>query len=274
VTFDLQGRLRFVPLVSVLAASAACTARRHDTEQRAGPSILLADAALEDSPRREDPSTGAQADAGPTPAVLLVPRARAPIKPTGHFNVKTWDFAAETHTLRDAEGRGAVPVSEARFLWGDGQLYVFFYAGDLDLQVHTTKHDGPVWKGDSVALTFFSTDGTKHVIQISPKGTVADGSCPEDASDLGDPRCDLKWESGARVAADYDGTINRVHDFDEEWVVEAAVPLASLSLGDAGVGTSVRLRISRCEIAYDGQLACGSWGGAAGGGVLVFGDCQ
>jgi hypothetical protein len=149
---------------------------------------------------------------------------------------------------------------------------MFFYAGDLDLQVHTTKHDGAVWKDDSVALTFFSSDGTKRVIQISPKGVVADGACPDDANDLGDPRCDLKWESGVRVAADYDGTVNKVGDFDEEWVVEAAVPLASLSLGNAGSITRVSVSVSRCEVAYDGARACGSWGGARDAGLLVFED--
>jgi hypothetical protein len=204
--------------------------------------------------------------------VLSVPRAKAPVHPTGHFNVATWGSAANTHTLLDREGRGAVPVSEARFLWGDGQLYLFFYAGDLDLQLHTEKHDGPVWKDDSVALTFFSANGTKRVIQISPKGAVADGVCPDDASDLGDPRCDPKWESGVRVGGDYDGTINKVGDFDEEWAVEAAVPLASLSLGNAGVGTRIRVRVSRCEVAQDGVRACGSWGDARNGGTLVLDD--
>jgi hypothetical protein len=133
--------------------------------------------------------------------------------------------------------------------------------------VRTTKHDGAVWKDDSVALTFSSADGTKRVIQISPKGVIADGACPVDASDLGDARCDLRWESGVRVAADYDGTINKVGDFDEEWAVEAAVPLAPLSLGGEGPGTRIPFRVSRCEIAYDGVRACGSWGG-----TLVFDD--
>jgi hypothetical protein len=119
-------------------------------------------------------------------------------------------------------------------------------------------------------LTFFFSDATKHVIQISPTGVVADGVCPVEARDLADPRCDLKWESGVQVAADYDGTINMVRDFDEEWAVEAAVPLASLSLGKAGPGTRVPIRVSRCEVAYDGAKACGSWGGSRDGGILVF----
>jgi hypothetical protein len=268
----LQRRLSVVPLLSVLAVSAACTARRHDNEQlgTASDAVAPADGGIEASLEVEAASA-TPAEAG-GPQVLGVPRAKAPIQPTGHFKVAIWGSAANTHTLLDHDGRGAVPVSEARFLWGDGQLYVFFYAGDLDLQARTTKHDGPVWKDDSVVLTFFSSDGRKRIIQMSPKGVVADGACPGDASDLGDSRCDLKWESGARVAVDSDGTFNKVNDFDEEWAIEAAVPLASLSLGKSGPGTRVPIRVSRCEVAYDGVHACGAWGDAREGGTLVFED--
>src|SRR5262249_19693754 len=87
----------------------------------------------------------------PTP-VLHVPRTSKPVVPSGHFRIGTWRSAANTHTLLDADGRGAVPVSEARFLWGQGQLYFRFYAGDLDLQAKAKAHDGEVWKDDAFSL--------------------------------------------------------------------------------------------------------------------------
>jgi hypothetical protein len=164
-----------------------------------------------------------------------------------------------------------VPASEARFLWGAGQLYVRFYSGDLDLQVRATTHDGPVWKDDSVMLTFFSSDQKKRVIQISPTGVVADGICPNDAADLGDSRCDLGWESGTRVAADYDGTINKLGDFDEEWSVEASVPLKSIAASNAGPGTRIPFAVTHCELAYNGPRGeCGSWGTFGDPGTLVL----
>ncbi len=126
------------------------------------------------------------------------------------FRVQIWGNAVNTHTLLDANGRGAVPVNEARFLWGDGRLYVFFYAGDLDLQAHTTKHDGPVWNDDSVAFTFGDPDGAKRIVQVSISGVVADGICPADAAGLSDSRCDLRWESGVRARTDSDGTLNDI----------------------------------------------------------------
>jgi hypothetical protein len=146
--------------------------------------------------------------------VLRVPFTKAALVPSGHFDVNVWAPAVNTHTLLDERGRGAVPVSEARFLWGDGRLYVFFYAADVDLQVNATKHDGPVWRDDGVVLEFPSPGATKFVIDVSPTGIVADAICPQDAADLGDARCDLRWESGARVGTDYDGTINTLGDFD------------------------------------------------------------
>jgi hypothetical protein len=194
------------------------------------------------------------------------------VVPTGRFNVKVWGNAVNTRTFLDREGQGAVPISEARFLWGDGKLYFFFYAGDLDLEIRNKKHDGPVWNDDSVALTFFLSEGTKRMIQISPTGVVADGTCPTEAAGLDDDRCDLKWESGVRVGTDYDGTINKLGDWDEEWAVEAVVPLKSIvaSNDQTSPGSEIRFAVSRCEVAYDGRRACGMWGTSELPGKLVL----
>jgi hypothetical protein len=204
------------------------------------------------------------------PSLLRVPSASAALVPTGHFDVNVWANAANTHTLLDERGQGAVPVSEARLLWGSGHLYVFFYAADLDLQVRTTKHDGRVWADDGVVLEFPSPGERKFVIDVSPTAVVADGVCPQDAADLGDARCDLHWESGARVGADYDGTINTLGDFDEEWTVEVAVPLASIGVRPPFEAGRIPFSLIRCERAHEGKRACGSWGRSPGPGVLVL----
>src|SRR5580692_164753 len=92
-------------------------------------------------------ATGNGADAGglagydassPGAPSLTVGRARSLIHPTGHFDVGAWGGSVNTHTLLDTAGAGAVPVSECRFLWGQDNLYMFFYAGDLDLQVQSS----------------------------------------------------------------------------------------------------------------------------------------
>ncbi len=108
-------------------------------------------APLDASSRDDGPG---DAEASVTRAVLHVPQARAPFTPQGHFRIGVWEGAPSTGTLRDRAGQGAVPVSEARFLWRDRALYLFFYAGDLDLEAHAARHDGPIWKDDSVELAF------------------------------------------------------------------------------------------------------------------------
>ena len=263
---SLPGLCAGAPAV-VLVLLAACTARPAGEGPAGVAAAAVAPASAAPSIPVETPVARRDASAG---AELSVTHARSRIVPTGHFDVHVWGGAVNTGTLLDKAGLGAVPVSEARFLWGDDALYLFFYAGDLDLQAHATRHDGPVWNDDSVALTFFAADGTRRVIQISVTGTVADGSCPGDAAGLADPRCDLGWESGVRVGTDFDGTVDHVGDRDEEWAVEAAIPLAAIGARGAA-GTRVALSIGRCEIAYDGPRACGAWGSPTGG-LLVFQD--
>ena len=195
----------------------------------------------------------------PHARTLNVPRAAKPLTPSSEFDVSTWGNAVNTHTLLDTSGKGAVPVSEARFLWGNGQLYVAFYAGDLDLEVREKAHDGPVWKDDSVMLSFFTSDGKKRIISASPTGVLADALCPHDAENSSDARCDLRWESHARIAVDYDGTLNKLGDFDEEWTIQFAIPLRSLGAASTA-GTRLSFTLNRCDMAFDGKRACGAWG--------------
>lgn len=195
----------------------------------------------------------------PHARVLHVPHASKPLTPSGHFEIDFWGNAVNTHTLLDAAGRGAVPVSEARFLWGNGQLYVAFYAGDLNLEVREKAHDGPLWKDDSVTLSFFTADGKKRLIAASPTGVLADAICPSDAKNWSDARCDPRWESHTRIGVDYDGTLNHLGDFDEEWNIQLAIPLPSLGAAPSA-GTHLLFTLNRCDIAFDGQRACGAWG--------------
>jgi hypothetical protein len=270
-------RLASFALAALAAGAASCNGPRSAPEAKttSGETPADARAAASESvppakatPAQSLPSIDAAAE---RPRDFEVPRARAPISPTGHFRIELWDGAPSTGTLLDREGRGAVPVSESRFLWGNGALYLFYYAGDLDLEARIDKHDGPIWEDDSVELAFAgaSEDGaapSKRVIRISVKGVVSDGLCPADAADLSDPRCDLRWESGTRAATDFDGTLNSIADRDEEWAVEAAIPLESLG-ATRTPGTRIPLRMSRCEIAHDGPRACGAWEG-----TLVLGS--
>jgi hypothetical protein len=186
---------------------------------------------------------------------------------------KVWEAeAGSTLNLKDGTGKGLVPFTDVKLRWGDGELYLLMYAGDLDLEGSVKEPDGPVAKDDSFHLEFGGPDRV-HVVEVSVLGTVADAVCPASAAtpiDLGNGQCDAAWQSHAVVAVDKDGTLNRVGDNDEEWVVEMALPLAALEVTDAKAGARIPFVVRRCEVGTGGVGACGSWGTGAERGELIL----
>jgi hypothetical protein len=169
-----------------------------------------------------------------------------------------------TESFKDDAGRGLVPYTEARARWGDGRLYFLLYAGDLDLEGSVKETDGPVEQDDSFRLEFRS-EREVRVVSVSLLGTVADALCRQGATGVA---CDAGWDSHAEVAVDRDGTLNRIGDNDEEWVVEMAIPFSALGILRPAPGTRIPFSIGRCEVGHAGRGKCGSWGKSGIGGVL------
>ncbi len=125
-----------------------------------------------------------------------------------------------------------------------------------------------MWTEDSFHVVF--SDGvTERSFDVSPTGTLADGvRAVRVTSDAPHP-FDFRWQSGARVSHEFDGTPNQSADIDEEWLIEMAIPLEALGItGQKGerLGVSVR----RCDTLKSGQRSCGSWGYGEKRGVLVL----
>ncbi len=194
-------------------------------------------------------------------AALVVPRVPGPVVIDAELEgKKMWEGdTGTTRNFKDSAGRGMVPYTEAKARWGDGKLYLMLYAGDLDLQGRVRAHDGPVERDDAFHLEFGRGDDVR-VISVSVLGTVADSLCRPSRIGPTGRICDRSWESHARVAVDRDGTLNKIGDNDEEWVVEMAVPLAALGLAGAHAGTSIPFSIARCEIGHGSSRGCGGWG--------------
>jgi hypothetical protein len=204
---------------------------------------------------------------------LRVPRVTQPIPIDAELDgKKVWESeAGRTGVLADSSGKGMVPYTEAKLRWGEGKLYFLLYAGDLDLEGSVTEPDGPVSRDDSFHIELGGGNGRVYTIDVSVLGTLADAECREQ-------KCDPRWQSGATVAVDRDGTLNRIGDNDEEWVVEMAVPLEAIGWKGAAAGTHIPLTIRRCEVGHGGvSRSCGAFGVAVPadivlGDTLVDGD--
>ncbi|MEO7112113.1 MAG: hypothetical protein ABI183_16840, partial [Polyangiaceae bacterium] len=93
-------------------------------------------------------------------------------------------------------------------------------------------------------------------IEVNPLGVIVEGSRPSGGADA---PFNGVWKSGATAAHDLDGTPDDPKDQDEEWVIEMAVPLASLGL-TGKPGEHIGFTVSRCDKPKDSPRACAGWG--------------
>ncbi len=209
-------------------------------------------------------SRGGRASAGePSGLSLQVPRAAAPIHIDAELEgKKVWEAeAGGTGNLKDQAGKGIVPYTDVKVRWDSGMLYLRLYAGDLDLEGTQKERDADLHGDDSFHIEV-GAPGQVRAFDVSVLGTLADAICRERSQgldDRADHHCDRGWQSHAQVAVDTDGSLNHIHDNDEEWVVEMAIPFEDLGISPAP-GAHIPFSVSRCEIGADGKHACGGWG--------------
>ncbi len=164
------------------------------------------------------------APAAAQPHPLVVPQVAAPIQCDGELDEIAWRSPARTGPFVDATGNSAAPYSDARFLRDDKNLYLALYAADEDIR---------------------KTD--EFVVQLGKKtlhftaGGVLTPAIP-----------------GAKVAIDVDGSVDAPADDDEEWLVEATLPLAAVPFARDG---TLHATITRCDTTKDKVKRCGSWTG-------------
>jgi hypothetical protein len=184
----------------------------------------LTDAVLEEESPSEMRMVGlwaalaAATACGRRPVELNVPAAKQAIVIDGELDEKAWPGAARSGPFRDG-ARQAAPYSDARFLADAKNLYLVLYAADENIQSATDAFD--------VQLGRMS-------LRLGPR-----------------PRP----PAGIVVAVDTDGTIDDPSDDDEEWVIEAAIPLAMLGVAP---GDKLDVRLRRCDTPKDGIERCGA----------------
>ena len=207
-------------------------------------------------------------------ALLHVPHVAAePVRKDGKTEAKFWEGeAGSTGVLLDDKGLGMVPYSEVKARWGNGKLYLWLYAADLDVQGKVRDADAEL-SGDDAFQIQIGDSGRFYAFEVNVLGTLTDAICKSRRRTPHDPMgktCDRSWQSGADVDADVDGTLNQLGDKDEEWVVELTIPLDKIGRKNAKPGMRLRFSVRRCEVAYDGVRACGSWGLGEQGAELLL----
>lgn len=231
--------------------------------RRLGAALLLALAALAPLAagcKRAESKPSATTQPGAAAALsapLRVPRVPETFKLDGELDEPVWNAVSlRTGPFVDASGGEARPYSDGRFLWGDDSLYFGLYAADEDIHATITAHDGPVWIDDafSLRLTPDTPGAPTYQIDVSAAGVFTDVRRVPGGKD------DPSWESGLTLGVDKDGTLNDPSNDDEEWVIEARLPLRSLGV-DPRPGTRLLVDISRCDTPKrDKTKRCGAWG--------------
>lgn len=215
--------------------------------------------------KRSDPAAARSAAAhAPTRPALTVPPRKGEIVVDGEFEDGAWAGNVARTGAFHTQGAVARPYSDMRATYGDGKLYLLLYAADEDIRVSPdARKDSPLYREDAFQLVFHTSDGDR-LIDVSAAGVITD------ARRDGNGAPDYSWSSGVEVAIDKDGTPNDSSDQDEEWVVEMAIPLASLGLRGAP-GEHADLEVRRCDDVRGAGRMCGSWGEPGAAGTITLG---
>jgi hypothetical protein len=154
---------------------------------------------------------------------LVVPHTTGPIKIDGEWDEPDWSKTSLRGQFIGDDGALSRPTSEIRLLHDDHDVFVGLYAADDDIR-STDAFD--------VALGSVK-------LHVTATGTL-DPAIP-----------------GARVAVDRDGSLDDDRNFDEEWLIELAIPRDALPTGPLAISAS------RCDTPKHRTQRCTAWHGTA-----------
>ena len=179
---------------------------------------------------------------------VTAPSTSEAIELNGELEEETWRGSGRTGAfLSPGTHDPARPYSDARVMHDATNLYVGLYAADQEMKS----------KSDAFQLAFIDPrDGSTLLLSIGVDKVVKEKRMVNGQSQA--------WSSGIKFGIDADGTLDDPSDEDEEWIIEAAIPLASLGLEH---GREIRASFARCDTPKGSEERCGSWGEGPDGGV-------
>jgi len=191
---------------------------------------------------------------------LEVYKAKGKIEIDGKLDEPAWEKAADTGEFVNVGGdEKPKPLTTAKFLYDDKNLYVAFLCDDDDIWTTYTKRDDPLYREETTEI-MIDADGsgsTYYEIQVNAANVVYDAYFPERRKDM-----DIKWDSKLKSAVGMDGTLNKREDKDKRWIVEIAIPfevIADAKNKPAKPGDKWRLNLYRMERPAKQGTIAGMW---------------
>nr|HEX4317550.1 hypothetical protein [Kofleriaceae bacterium] len=166
------------------------------------------------------PLAGACTSAGV--AMPTVPHTTGPITVEGEWTEPDWARLALRRQFAGDDGLLARPSSDVRVMADDSTVYVGLYAADDDLESAT----------DAFVLAI-----GELAMRVDVRGR-ATPAMPD-----------------VQIGVDHDGSLDDTRNYDEEWVLEIAIPRARVGSGAQLVAAT------RCDTPLHSTQRCGGWAG-------------
>ena len=217
----------------------------------------------------------------------LVRRTQGKITVDGKPDETDWKTAPSTGLfVSSLKGKPLSPRTEAKLLWDDTHLYVFFTADDDDVFAQVNKPDDLKMWTEQVFEVYLDADGSgaEYIeLQVNPRGVIFDAYLPRPG------QVQTDWQSGLRAKVVVRGTLNKRGDKDQGWQAELAIPLVA-ARGRSKVALTLppklgqiwRMNLFRTDRPAKGRLKAWAWSPPLRStfhaldrfGELVFADAQ
>ncbi|MCF2488310.1 carbohydrate-binding family 9-like protein [Dyadobacter sp. CY347] len=202
------------------------------------------------------------------PKKYICQKTHSPIEIDGKLDERVWAKALWTSRFVDIEG-DVKPLpyqhTQAKMLWDDKNLYIAAIIEEEHIWAYQQKKDQIVYLENDFEV-FIDPDGdgeNYYELEINAINNTFDLFLPRTYKNGG--RAQLKWDiKDLKSAVNIDGTLNDARDKDKRWILEIAIPFASLSHENVPAimpesGSEWRINFSRVnwqhEISDDGKYA-------------------
>ncbi len=203
--------------------------------------------------------------------LFTTPRQYTAYQPDGDIRIDgklkeaSWDAAPWSDYFIDIEGdKKAVPAHKTRFklLWDAQNIYIAAELEEPNIWANVKQHDAVVFYDNDFEI-FIDPDGDTHnyfEIEVNAINTIFDLFLVKPYRN-GGPIL-INWNvQNLKSAISAKGKVNSSKGLDQEWLVEMAIPLRSLSFGNSiqVPGKESMWRINFSRVQWDTDIIKGKY---------------